>query len=652
MHTRRGNGRYPRPNNHHPQINGPQVAMPEDVIGRQRIQERPTLLECSPRRRDMLLGTDMKEWMTFGSEKDFTETPADFIDADQLAQFLKLTQQKHEEHISEQVKFTLHNRANPYEDIRNLCFVSRCGPKLASLDKMFDFRITGETDYKKRAAKTPIVDGLHADNTLSRDDPPFIFADIGGAPGGFSDYILWRKGFYNAKGFVSFATSERSFGYNHSRMLPGNAECLDFHTGPVENGNHNCVENVDAYINHVKSELRRHNPDGEETVDFVGAFMCLTRDGHEMEQEFRHEKMLLGNIVTGLSLLKLNGNMLVRVFDLFTPVTVGLVYCLYLAFKQIAVVKPITCRPGNSEQFIFCEKLTPFGATIIKDHLTEVLCSWDDLPEGETVASLVPLTLMKDDARFFDYIYKHNMTTVDRQTRYIQFYLLCARDQRIRVPDSDKIIKVALAHWELKPCPRKGKPRFHQIPDIKAIIAMYADEHWNPETFTAKPSNFNLSDFNAATSFYASELDFPAVEFALVAINSTGTVFYAIDAETGFVETQFTGPPSSIFLVENNPSLFAPDMDQLVIHDAAVLSGDNLADLPFPQRMKVARKFAITAIMQLPEGTNVKLTVPEIKEISVLQITENQKIAESCRISRKDSSFWANLIPGGSWLKD
>ena len=31
--------------------------------------------------------------------------------------------------------------------------------------------------------------------------PLFTFADVCAGPGGFSEYMLWRKGFYNAKGF-------------------------------------------------------------------------------------------------------------------------------------------------------------------------------------------------------------------------------------------------------------------------------------------------------------------------------------------------------------------------------------------------------------------------------------------------------------------
>lgn len=48
--------------------------------------------------------------------------------------------------------------------------------------------------------KNPVQEGAKAENT-DRSADPFYFADVCAGPGGFSEYMLWRKGFYNAKGF-------------------------------------------------------------------------------------------------------------------------------------------------------------------------------------------------------------------------------------------------------------------------------------------------------------------------------------------------------------------------------------------------------------------------------------------------------------------
>ena len=41
-----------------------------------------------------------------------------------------------------------------------------------------------------------------------------------------------------------------------------------------------------------------------------------------------------------------------KVFDLFTPFSVGLVYLMYRAFDELYVFKPVTSRPANSERYV------------------------------------------------------------------------------------------------------------------------------------------------------------------------------------------------------------------------------------------------------------------------------------------------------------
>jgi hypothetical protein len=44
------------------------------------------------------------------------------------------------------------------------------------------------------------------------------------------------------------------------------------------------------------------------------------------------------------------GNFVCKLFDLFTPFSVGLVYLMYKSFQRISILKPNTSRPANSER--------------------------------------------------------------------------------------------------------------------------------------------------------------------------------------------------------------------------------------------------------------------------------------------------------------
>jgi len=48
--------------------------------------------------------------------------------------------------------------------------------------------------------------------------------------------------------------------------------------------------------------------------------------------------------------LFLGGHFVCKLFDIFTPFSVGLVYLMYRTFNQISIHKPVTSRPANSER--------------------------------------------------------------------------------------------------------------------------------------------------------------------------------------------------------------------------------------------------------------------------------------------------------------
>ena len=46
------------------------------------------------------------------------------------------------------------------------------------------------------------------------------------------------------------------------------------------------------------------------------------------------------------------GNFVCKLFDLFTPFSVGLVYLMNMIFERVAIIKPVTSRPANSERYL------------------------------------------------------------------------------------------------------------------------------------------------------------------------------------------------------------------------------------------------------------------------------------------------------------
>lgn len=68
---------------------------------------------------------------------------------------------------------------NPYEKIGGVFFMNRAAMKMANMDAIFDFMFTSP---KTESGKNMVDDG----NLL-------YFADVCAGPGGFTEYVLWRK---------------------------------------------------------------------------------------------------------------------------------------------------------------------------------------------------------------------------------------------------------------------------------------------------------------------------------------------------------------------------------------------------------------------------------------------------------------------------
>ena len=105
------------------------------------------------------------------------------------------------------------------------------------------------------------------------------------------------------------------------------------------------------------------------------------------------------------------GNFVCKLFDIFTPFSVGLVYLMYLCFDRICLHKPVTSRPANSERYMVCEGARE-SKSLVYDYLFRVNDSLNKFFRDDTsnkdVVSIVPLATLQDDKDFFNYIYNSN----------------------------------------------------------------------------------------------------------------------------------------------------------------------------------------------------------------------------------------------------
>lgn len=73
-------------------------------------------------------------------------------------------------------------------------------------------------------------------------------------------------------------------------------------------------------------------------------------EGQENIQEILSKRLYLCQFLVALSIVRTNGHFVCKLFDIFTPFSVDLVYIMYRCFKKISIHKPNTSRPANSER--------------------------------------------------------------------------------------------------------------------------------------------------------------------------------------------------------------------------------------------------------------------------------------------------------------
>jgi len=71
-------------------------------------------------------------------------------------------------------------------------------------------------------------------------------------------------------------------------------------------------------------------------------------------QEIMAFRLIFCEVVTGLSILRQGGNMIIKIFDLFSEASIDLLYLLATYFEKIQIIKPFTSRSANSEKYIVC----------------------------------------------------------------------------------------------------------------------------------------------------------------------------------------------------------------------------------------------------------------------------------------------------------
>lgn len=395
----------------------------------------------------------LRSWIRQGPIKLIIDDETEFCDPDILHNVLNSKNVFDRLPSGEMRKARM--RCNPFETIRGGIFLNRAAMKMANMDAVFDFMFTSPVD--------------ESNQSLVKESPLY-FADVCAGPGGFSEYVLWRKQ-WEAKGFGFTLKGENDF--RLSDFLAGPCESFETHygVGGMDGDGDVCnPDNIRAFTDYVYE--RTYNSG----VHFMMADGGFSVESKENIQEILSKQLYLCQFLVALSIVRTSGHFVCKVFDLFTPFSVGLIYLLYKSFKKISIHKPNSSRPANSERYVIC-KWKREDCAAIRDYLFYVNERYIKLrKEDLDVVEVVPLDVIKEDSNFMEYIIESNDSLGDRQVVNLVKIAAFCKDTALEEVRQSELKTACLNYWKVPDNPRKVPS--NNNPHEKAIELLGSNIEW------------------------------------------------------------------------------------------------------------------------------------------------------------------------------
>tara|TARA_B110000037_G_scaffold19722_2_gene21132 strand:+ start:1625 stop:2782 length:1158 start_codon:yes stop_codon:yes gene_type:complete len=107
------------------------------------------------------------------------------------------------------------------------------------------------------------------------------------------------------------------------------------------------------------------------------------------QQEILATNLLLAQVSFAISMQKVGGHFILKIFDIFTKTTCDIMYLLSSLYKQVYIVKPSTSRLANSEKYIVCKGFKKYPEKLINN----IIGKYSTLKTFEFISRILPNNL-------------------------------------------------------------------------------------------------------------------------------------------------------------------------------------------------------------------------------------------------------------------
>ena len=238
--------------------------------------------------------------------------------------------------------------ANPMEALGecrhgglNKMFINRSAIKLANIDAILDFGLS-----------TSAITGNGETNH-------FLFADLCGAPGGFSEYIMKRIQSKQlgcvCRGYGISLVGKNEHGKGATWRLDDfyESDSITYrvHYGSDGTGDLYNWENVECFQNDIQMDLQEAEI-SQRKMNLVVADGGFDAQRDSECQEELAQKLVLCELATALELIGDGGSLVVKVFGCRTESMRMAMRSMYDLFHSMEFIKPVSSRPASSERYL------------------------------------------------------------------------------------------------------------------------------------------------------------------------------------------------------------------------------------------------------------------------------------------------------------
>lgn len=529
---------------------------------------------------DTLSMDDLESWLNVSYRKLTIDDETHFCDPEVLQNVL--AQKTVFDNLGADDMKSARTRSNPFETIRGAIFLNRAAVKMANIDALLDFMFTSPVDENG----APLV----------RENDLLYFADVCAGPGGFSEYVLWRKK-WQAKGIGFTLQGENDFKLHD--FFAGTPETFDAYYGCKGDGNVYDPENIESLTDYVLKQTGSG-------VHFMMSDGGFSVEGQENVQEILSKQLYLCQCLVALSIVRVNGHFITKLFDIFTPFSVGLIYLMYKCFKQVSIIKPNTSRPANSERYLAC-KWKKANTDTIKKYLFEInKCLFENSNSSTDTTEIVPLSILMDDEKFFDYIYESNNTIGSNQVVGLMKIAAYSKDSTLREARQSELQKECLKLWRIPFATRKAPPKQSTDQLFQNLMLGWYNEK---EFLTSIEKEINIETNLYSTFHDISDWHFVPLDVVENSVAKNIRTFfmskgnrdvYKYEGKTWVQVTDvlIEMSPNTLIYGEIAKELNGEGSAQTMVYalhiiDGIILGGEDIRSFPLKKRNQLCQKFAM-----------------------------------------------------------